>query len=55
MVFVSIGVVAMHIETLEAVSRESKRLPPIQKVRNKKSMERSLDLIIYKINCILIF
>ncbi|XP_078332157.1 myotubularin-related protein 13-like isoform X3 [Crassostrea virginica] len=25
------GVVAMHIETLEAVNRESKRLPPIQK------------------------
>jgi len=25
------GVVAMHIETLEAVCRESKRLPPIQK------------------------
>ncbi|XP_023930025.1 myotubularin-related protein 13 isoform X2 [Lingula anatina] len=25
------GVVAMHIETLEAVARESKRLPPIQK------------------------
>ncbi len=25
-------VVAMHIETLEAVFRESKRLPPIQKV-----------------------
>lgn len=27
------GVVHMHIETLEAVHRESKRLPPIQKVR----------------------
>lgn len=27
------GVVHMHIETLEAVYRESKRLPPIQKVR----------------------
>lgn len=26
------GVVAMHIETLEAVHSESKRLPPIQKV-----------------------
>lgn len=26
------GVVHMHIETLEAVHRESKRLPPIQKV-----------------------
>ena len=26
------GVVHMHIETLEAVNRESKRLPPIQKV-----------------------
>lgn len=25
------GVVHMHIETLEAVHRESKRLPPIQK------------------------
>lgn len=28
------GVVAMHIETLEAVNRESKRLPPIQKVNH---------------------
>ena len=27
------GVVAMHIETLENVFREAKRLPPIQKVR----------------------
>ena len=27
------GVVAMHIETLEAVHKESKRLPPIQKVQ----------------------
>ncbi|KAL8615600.1 hypothetical protein ACOMHN_026590 [Nucella lapillus] len=26
------GVIAMHLETLEAVSRESKRLPPIQKI-----------------------
>lgn len=26
------GVVHMHVETLEAVHRESKRLPPIQKV-----------------------
>lgn len=26
------GVVLMHVETLEAVHRESKRLPPIQKV-----------------------
>ena len=26
------GVVAMHIETLDQVFRESKRLPPIQKV-----------------------
>ena len=26
------GMVAMHIETLEAVNRESKRLPPIKKV-----------------------
>lgn len=26
------GVIAMHIETLEAVHQESKRLPPIQKV-----------------------
>ena len=26
-------IVQMHIETLEAVHRESKRLPPIQKVR----------------------
>lgn len=31
------GVVAMHIETLEAVNRESKRLPPIQKVRNDQN------------------
>ena len=30
--FPSTGVVAMHIETLEAVHKESKRLPPIQKV-----------------------
>lgn len=28
------GVVHMHMEILEAVSRESKRLPPIQKVRH---------------------
>jgi hypothetical protein len=28
------GLVHMHIETLEAVHRESKRLPPIQKVRH---------------------
>lgn len=28
------GVVHMHIETLEAVHRESKRLPPIQKVQH---------------------
>lgn len=28
------GVVLMHVETLEAVHRESKRLPPIQKVYN---------------------
>ena len=27
------GLVHMHIETLEAVHRESKRLPPIQKVQ----------------------
>lgn len=27
-------IVQMHIETLEAVHRESKRLPPIQKVTN---------------------
>lgn len=26
------GVVAMHVETLDAVYKESKRLPPIQKV-----------------------
>lgn len=26
----------MHIETLEAVHRESKRLPPIQKVRGRR-------------------
>ena len=25
------GVVAMHLETMEAVAREAKRLPPIQK------------------------
>lgn len=29
------GVVHMHIETLDAVYRESKRLPPIQKVLEK--------------------
>lgn len=29
-----LGVVAMHVETLEAVHRESKRLPPIQKVNS---------------------
>ena len=27
------GVVHMHIETLDAVLRESKRLPPLRKVR----------------------
>ncbi|GAB6021252.1 hypothetical protein CHUAL_003867 [Chamberlinius hualienensis] len=27
------GVVAMHMETLEAVAKESKRLPPIQKIK----------------------
>lgn len=27
-----LDIVQMHIETLEAVHRESKRLPPIQKV-----------------------
>lgn len=27
------GVVHMHIETLDAVYKESKRLPPIQKVK----------------------
>ena len=32
------GVVAMHIETLEGVHRESKRLPPIQKVRKLKTI-----------------
>lgn len=31
------GVVHMHIETLEAVQRESKRLPPIQKVSSNSS------------------
>ena len=30
------GVVHMHIETLDAVLRESKRLPPIQKVGKAK-------------------
>ena len=30
------GVVAMHIETLEGVFSESKRLPPIQKVLTSK-------------------
>jgi hypothetical protein len=29
---VTTGVIAMHIETLDAVHQESKRLPPIQKV-----------------------
>jgi myotubularin-related protein 5/13 len=32
------GVVHMHVETLEAVHRESKRLPPVQKVRLFKQM-----------------
>lgn len=31
---VSADIVQMHIETLDAVHRESKRLPPIQKVNN---------------------
>lgn len=30
----STDIVQMHIETLDAVHRESKRLPPIQKVTN---------------------
>ena len=34
------GVVAMHIETLEAVHREAKRLPPIQKVLNFVSVPK---------------
>lgn len=29
-----LDIVQMHIETLEAVHRESKRLPPIQKVNS---------------------
>ena len=29
------GVIAMHLETLEAVHQESKRLPPIQKVNSR--------------------
>ena len=35
------GVVAMHIETLEGVFSESKRLPPIQKVRQWRSTTTS--------------
>ena len=31
-VYISLGVIAMHIETLDAVHQENKRLPPIQKV-----------------------
>ena len=38
------GVVAMHIETLEAVHREAKRLPPIQKVLTLKSTDKSCSL-----------
>ena len=30
--FIFLGVVDMHVETLVAVNRESKRLPPVQKV-----------------------
>ena len=32
--FLLLGVVAMHTETLEAVHKEIKRLPPIQKASN---------------------
>lgn len=34
--FFCTDIVQMHIETLDAVQRESKRLPPIQKVTNSK-------------------
>lgn len=34
LVSVCTDIVQMHIETLDAVHRESKRLPPIQKVTN---------------------
>lgn len=37
------GVVAMHIETLEAVSKESKRLPSTKKVR--QPAELKLDMM----------
>ena len=40
------GVVAMHIETLEAVHREAKRLPPIQKVL---TFEVPLKIVAYSI------
>jgi len=33
--YLSADIVQMHIETLDAVHRESKRLPPIQKVRSR--------------------
>jgi hypothetical protein len=42
------GVVHMHIETLEAVHRESKRLPPIQKVGHNLTKHFAVaDAIIY--------
>lgn len=40
------GVVHMHIETLEAVHRESKRLPPIQKVGHSLNIFQCLTQLI---------
>lgn len=42
------GVVHMHIETLEAVYKESKRLPPVPKVTN-------LSILFFLTSHILIF
>lgn len=41
------GVVHMHIETLEAVHRESKRLPPIQKVEHDLQHFSVTNIFIY--------
>lgn len=54
-----LDIVQMHIETLDAVHRESKRLPPIQKVTNslfyvplgrKCSVENQADPPTYHFN-----
>lgn len=41
------GVVHMHIETLDGVHRESKRLPPIQKVDEFRFFVYSIEIIIF--------